>query len=53
MLLERLLRDDRLLRALRLDRKAFDELKLIFERELLKEEVLRRSQEHGYQASSS
>ncbi len=44
--LKRVLRDDRLLKALTgLNRKAFEELKLAFEQELLKEEVPRRSQE--------
>jgi len=52
--LERLLRDDRLLRALTgLNRKAFEELKLVFERELLEEEVPRRSQEQRRRAKGA
>jgi hypothetical protein len=44
--LERVLGDDRLLRALTgLNRKAFEELKLALVQELSKEEVPRRSQE--------
>ena len=52
--LQRLLRDDRLLRALTgLNRKAFEELKLAFEQELLEEEVPRRSQERRQRAKGA
>ena len=44
--LQRLMRDDRLLRALTgLNRKAFEELKMAFVQALLEEEVPRRSKE--------
>lgn len=52
--LQRLLRDDRLLRALTgLNRKAFEELKLVFERELLEEQVPRRSHERRQRAKGA
>ncbi len=52
--LQRVLRDDRLLRALTgLNRKAFEELKLAFEQELLETEVPRRSQERRQRAKGA
>ena len=52
--LQRVLRDDRLLRALTgLNRKAFEELKLAFEQELLEEEVPRRSQKQRQRAQGA
>lgn len=44
--LQRTLKNDRLLRAMTgLNRKAFEELKLVFEQELLEEQMPRGSQE--------
>lgn len=52
--LQRVLRDDRLLRAMTgLNRKAFEELKIAFEQELLMEEVPRRSQEQRQRAQGA
>ena len=52
--LQRVLGGDRLLRALTgLNRKAFEELKLAFEQELLEEEVPRRSQERRQRAKGA
>lgn len=52
--LQRVLRDDRLLRAMTgLNRKAFEELKIAFEQELLVEEVPRRSQEQRQRAQGA